>query len=406
VYFLIYKIFIGLLFVVMPFNKKAKEFYFKRTQKIGIQIEGSAVWIHASSVGEVNLSQTLVEKIMCEKDVILSVMTDTGLAQAQQMYKGCSRVHPIYFPLDNVRCINHILKRNKIELLILIETEIWPNLITQVSKCAKVMLVNGRISDKSIKSYKKLKFIFKRALSRIDFFLMQTQLDCERIIEIGALKSRVAVMGNLKYCLEIPQFSSVELELLKERFSLKNRKVITLGSTHEKEEAFFLTLFQEMKSNEKLFLVPRHITRLAEIESFLDKHGVEYTLFNSEVPQDKKVIIVNKMGVLRRLYALSDVCFVGGTLDETGGHNLLEPLYFKRLSLFGPNTRNAKEIARELKAKKLGIEFETVQEFRALIEESDQLLSCETQSRIEAFFSENSRALKIVEEQIRVLLVK
>lgn len=391
---------------MMIFNKKLKKFYFSHVKEEKIQTRGSVVWVHASSVGEVNLSETLVEKLSKQYEVILSVMTDTGLSQAQQLYQKNDRVIPFFFPLDNPRCIQKIVNRHTINLLILIETEIWPNLISIVSKKSKILLVNGRISDKSVKNYRRLKFLFSNALKNISFFLMQTENDRDRIIELGAAKESVLVMGNLKFCLEISQFSESELSQIVEKFTLANSKVIVLGSTHPKEEEFFLPILKELKESEKLFLVPRHINRIDEVLRMLQTNQINYSLFDGDVKKDAQIIVVNCMGVLRKLYAISDICFVGGTIDETGGHNLLEPLYYRRISLFGPNTLNVKEIATELKFRKLGIEFETPENFRNLIDTEAEWQNSEKKSEIVNFFEENIKALECVEIKIQELLEK
>lgn len=389
--------------IVMILRPKKRKFIEKRLNQNFdfLKSEKSYIWLHCSSVGEINLSDALIKKLLSERkeNILISVFTDTGYETAQNKYSKDERVKIIYFPLDSRGEIKNILKKIELKLLILIETEIWPNLISLAGKKGKVILVNGRISDKSFGKYLKFKRILSGTLKKIDHFYMQTELDGERIEAIGAENKKVSIVGNLKFDIELQNYSKEEKEELKNIIKANGRKIFVAGSTRTGEDEIILDAFKHL-SNYLLVLVPRHIERVERIENILIKRKIEYSKYSDCLEgKDKKsqVIIVDKMGVLRKFYSISDVAFVGGTLVNIGGHSLLEPLFYRKTPIFGKYLQNVKDIADEILKRGIGFKAETSEDIAVSIGEIDN--GHIKNEEIENFFKANQNvAQKIIDE--------
>jgi 3-deoxy-D-manno-octulosonic-acid transferase len=337
-----------------------------------------------SSVGEVNLSEPLVNRFLSEnKKVFITVVTDTGYELALKKYGDSLSV--FYFPLDNIFVLRKILSNINLKKLILVETEIWPNLINEAYKHGSISIINGRISDKSFKSYKKIHYFLKNILNKITYFIMQTELDADRIIALGASKDRVFNFGNLKFNIQLQNYSDYELLEIKNRFGIKNEKIFVAGSTREGEEKLILEVFSKLKGY-KLFIVPRHLNRIEEIE--VELGDTSYTLW-TEAKKNTDVILVDAMGELRRLYALSDIAFVGGTLVDVGGHSLLEPLFYMKFPIFGRFTQNVRDISTEIIKREIGYRVKSLDEFIEAIKKVEERI--EDNKEIVKFFDENKK---------------
>lgn len=396
------------LYMYMLINKDKREFFNRRfKQDFNFLEKDDYIWVHCSSMGEVNLSEALIKKLLLERkeQILLSVFTDTGMSNAKQKYKDNSRVKIIYFPLDKKNIIKEIISRINLKLLILIETEIWPNLITECSKSGKIIVVNGRISDKSFGKYMKFSSYLKNLFEKISGFYMQSILDSERIIEIGADKNRVETLGNLKFDIELERFSDSAIEEIKENICVDGREIFTAGSTRGGENEIILDVFEKMK-NTLLILVPRHLERVPDIEKLILERGksfLKYSEINSDNFQKTDIILVDKMGVLRKLYAISDITFVGGTLVNIGGHSLLEPLFYEKTPIFGKYLQNVKDISQEILKKDIGYKVENTDEFLMAIEDIRKNRGVKRE-KIKKFFSENSKVAEKVLERIDKLI--
>ncbi len=386
--------------IILPFfllSVKKRKFIAKRLFA-KYKVESKKYWwFHMASMGEVNLSYDLIKKIAdSNKNILLSVLTDTGMETAEKKYAKLENVKIIYFPLDDYWQIKKILKNIELEQLILIETEIWPNLINLCAKTAKISLVNGRISMKSLKRYKKLRFILKNILKKIDIFIMQTHIDKERIEVLGVDSKKIDVIGNLKFSIKLPGISKAQKNNLLKKISGGSDKIFVAGSTRSGEDEQILDVFREIKDY-KLILVPRHLERVKEIEELIQKYNYKYTKWTNiteENATESKIVLVDAIGVLRDLYQISDVAFVGGTLVNVGGHSLLEPLYYEKFPIFGEYTQNVAEIAKEIEKRKIGYRVKNKKEFLDAIDgiEKQELDSKE----IDLFFRENRDNLEKV----------
>jgi len=392
----------------MLVNKEKKEFFYKRiNQNLDILKKEEYIWVHCSSVGEVNLSEALVKKILSERKerVLLTVMTDTGMGTAKEKYKDNNRMDILYFPLDDRKVIRNILEKIEMKILILIETEIWPNLISESHKKGKVIIVNGRISDRSFGRYKKLSFYLKNLFKDVDKFYMQSKLDSEKIIEIGADKNRVETLGNLKFDIELEKYDEKTKDEFKKSLGVYQRKVFTAGSTRTGEYETIFKVFKKL-TNTLLILVPRHIERVPEIETLIKKEGMtykKYSKIDSDNFEKTDIILVDKIGVLRKLYSIADIAFVGGTLVDIGGHSLLEPLFYGKTPIFGPYLQNVKDISKEILKKNIGYKVENADEFLEAVNKIEKN-SDMYKKNIEIFFEENSKTAEKILVRIDKLL--
>jgi 3-deoxy-D-manno-octulosonic-acid transferase len=322
------------------------------------------IWIHAASVGEVICSIPLFKRIKKEYPdvpILLTTMTQTGNNTARALLPDADGF--LFFPFDHPLIIRRAIQKIGPRLLLIAETEIWPNLLRFCGKGKiPIFLFNGRISQKSLKGYLSFRSLFRSCLKSISLFLMQTEEDRRRIIEIGAPPDRTKVMGNLKFDQTFPPVTPEEKETMMNSLGLKGEEVLLIaGSTHAGEEEVLLGLFKKLKAKvPHLFLVvaPRHLDRLEEVEGILRREEVPWMRKTSLPPGEGQsvrgwqdfpsVILLDTLGELMRLYSLGTIVFIGGSLVPVGGHNPLEPLAFKKCVLFGPYMFNFLEISKRL----------------------------------------------------------
>ncbi|MGL4254568.1 MAG: 3-deoxy-D-manno-octulosonic acid transferase [Fusobacteriaceae bacterium] len=400
-YFLLYPI----LLILSLISGKKRKFFLKRFfQDLSFLKKEAVIMIHCSSMGETNLADPLIRRLLREREekILLSVFTDTGYENVKNRYSSEERVQIIRFPLDDYFLVKKTLKAVNLKMLIVVETEIWPNLIKQSSQEGKVMFINGRISDKSIESYRKFRFFLREIFKKTDYFFMQSEVDKDRIISLGAPAERVENIGNLKFSINFETYSEEELEKTKELITAENREIYVFGSTREYEEEKILPYLKNMKEKRLLIIVPRHLQRVNEIERVLEGNGFSHNKFSDLLQNGrdgkKNALIVDMMGVQRKFYALCHVAFVGGTLVNIGGHSLLEPLFYGKTPVFGPYLNNVKDISRELLLKGLGYEIKKGENFpiiaRTILDSEDKKI------KIEKLFRENSKTLEKIVEKI------
>lgn len=395
------------ILILMMIGGKKGEFLKKRLKQDFSSLKKEEyIWVHCSSVGEINLSETLIKKLLDNRKerILLTMFTDTGIGVARDKFVKNERVDIFYFPLDDRKNILDILKRIKLNLLILVETEIWPNLITEIGKKSKVIIVNGRISDRSFKRYQKLSSYLKKIFLYVDRFYMQSDEDSRRIIEIGAEKSRVETLGNLKFDISFQKYSDEERKELQSLFNVDSRKVFTAGSSRSGEYEILLGTFKNLK-NTLLVLVPRHIERTPKIEEIIKEYGFSYKKYSELESKKEKtdIIIVDKIGILRKIYSITDIAFVGGTLVNIGGHSLLEPLFYGKTPIFGPYLQNVKEISREILELGLGYKVTNVNEFLEAIKEIG-IKQESSSEKIRELFEKNNRTADKIVERIKKLI--
>src|SRR5215467_454997 len=325
-------------------------------ERLGIiprRVRGGArrcIWIHAVSVGEVLAISELARALrsdLSDHRVVISTTTDTGQKLAASRF-GSENV--FYFPLDFAFAVRRWFAALKPDLVILGETEFWPNFLRVASEQdARVAVVNARISDRSLRGYLRWGMLLSRVLRSVDVFLAQTPEDARRLIEIGAPDERVRVTGNLKFDVPPPRACDIVEQL---RTALENSHagpVLVCGSTVAGEEDMLVSAFHEVAKpypEMVMLLAPRHPERFEEVTRLLATNGVPFRK-RSEWHGESlhgSILLVDSIGELAGLYALADIAFVGGSLVRGGGHNIIEPAQHGVPVLVGEHTENFRDI--------------------------------------------------------------
>ncbi len=391
-YFFIYNL---LLFILLPFFVIVMLFFYLKKDKRSAGFFGKifpyfkdkiktdgGIWVHAVSIGEVSASINFIKLLReaTKKPVYLSVVTKTGYRYAKANLKDAVE-HIFYFPYDFMFSAEIAVRSARPSCFISIETEIWPNLIRIMkNKGIPVFIVNARLSESSYRTYLRLKAFFNYVFKDIDLAACISESYLERFLKLGVRRNNIVVTGNMKFDGAQPE----DIEKLKKEaiiygslmnIILETDKVIVAGSTHEGEEKLvldaFLKLTEKNGKNIKLILAPRHPERVKYVEALiLNTYKLPFIKL-SQLPHinnagsKKCLIIVDEVGVLSKLYSLASVAFVGGSMVNFGGHNLLEPLFFGKPVIFGKYIYNFQEIADEIISKNTGI---MVKDFNELYE--------------------------------------
>lgn len=330
------------------------------------------LWIHAASVGEAVIAENLVNYMSGRTGFSRFVITtNTDYTHSLLTRRLGERAHVLYLPFDLPCAINRFMKQSTFEGLVLVETELWPNLIWAAhARKIPVIVMNGRISDRTVKNYRTLSFFLRHVLSSIDLVLAQSREQADRFVSIGMDPSRVLDVGNLKYYrfFDHPQHGTAKENL------------ITFGSIKEKELPIILPLVEPLKKSfpdHSIYFAPRDLTLVNTMEEKLSGtlRVSRFSALNGGSSGATDVVIVDTMGDLMTIYSRSLLAFVGGSLAPYGGQNMLEPLFFATPVLFGPHIENFKEIADRILAARAGMLVhdgpELLEAIRALIESPD-----------------------------------
>jgi 3-deoxy-D-manno-octulosonic-acid transferase len=321
------------------------------------------IWFHAVSVGEVMAVKPIIEIISSrapERKIFLSTITNTGRETANKHLSSLATI--FFFPFDLLPFPFIALRRLKPSLLCLVETEIWPNLIFLARLLnIPIVLVNGRISDRSLLSLKALRFFFAPFLRQINL-LMQSERDERRAEMCGG--TNVKVLGNTKFDQVSGLRNAERLEGLRRVLGISEYEdVLLAGSTHPGEEEKILRAYWDVRLSYpdlRLIIAPRHPERIPQVEALLAREGFSFVR-RSSLPSltldPHAIILIDTVGELSTLYGLSTVSFVGGSLIPKGGHNILEPLVWGKPALFGPYMNNFRDIAELAKKEGVGIEI-------------------------------------------------
>ncbi|MBW1721535.1 MAG: 3-deoxy-D-manno-octulosonic acid transferase [Deltaproteobacteria bacterium] len=336
------------------------------------RIKGSPrIWMHAASLGEVKVASAIQRALfdaLPDCALIISTTTEHGRNLARETFP---RSTVIYAPIDVPFCVREGLSRVRPDIMVFLETEIWPAWITETHRRAvKIALVNGRISPRSLNSYLKLRPFFREVLKKIDAFSMIRQEDADRILSMGAPRERLRINGNAKYDLLTEQAEAGSEEKMRRTLGLRpSDQILVAGSTRDGEEDMILDAYMKIRENFPellLFLAPRHIQRAPEIEALVRKRGLEYRL-RSEMPGDgpnpnAPVVIMDTFGELFRLYSIATITFCGASLVPLGGQNPLEPAAWGKAPLYGPSMEDFLDAKEMLEAVGGGIEVSSAQD--------------------------------------------
>ena len=318
----------------------------------------NAMWFHVVSVGETNAAQPLIEHYLkLGQPVLVTNTTKTGQARAKSLFLKApyeSLFQAVYLPADQKNLIQAFYQKYQPKILVLVETEIWPNLIDQAKHFnVPCLLINARLSEKSAKGYAKVTSLTQGMLNGLDQLLAQDQATLERYINLGMSAKKSQVLGSIKFDIHAPKLFIQQAEQLKQAWNLTPRKIITLASTHAPEEQKLLTalkLYLSQSPELLVIVVPRHPERFDEV--FQLAQDLQLTTqrrsLGHSIAVDTQVYLADSMGEMWLWYALSQVCFVGGSLNEPGGgHNILEPIALHVPTVLGPNYFNFQSIVDE-----------------------------------------------------------
>jgi 3-deoxy-D-manno-octulosonic-acid transferase len=341
-------------------------------------LEGrSVIWVHAVSVGEVLAARPLFEGLVQahpQDALLISTVTPSGFQLASTQPHGAAAV--IYCPLDLRACVTRALAAIRPRALLLMESELWPVMIRLAKAQGTVVaVVNGRISPRAFRRYRWVTPWFQQTLNQVELFLMQTQLDADRIVHLGASPQKVRVVGSLKWDASLGSRPTEEaLHTTARRLGLNGRHaVLVAGSTHRGEERLLLQAFQTLRSRHphlRCIIAPRHLERLAEVEALVAGAGLTAARL-SAVPAGGAwdIGIVDTFGQLPTYYGLAHAVFVGGSLIPHGGQNPLEPASLGKPVVFGPSMHNFAEIAQQLLAHHAARQLQTPSELSAALQD-------------------------------------
>jgi 3-deoxy-D-manno-octulosonic-acid transferase len=347
-----------------------------------------AIWIHAVSVGEALSGVTLARRLKQaypDRPLVISTTTLTGQALARERMPFADEI--FYFPLDWAFCVRRAMRAVRPSVVIVLETEIWPNFL-RVARRRKVpvVFVSGRISDRSFARYRRFLGVFgfflrpflRDALANAAAFLMQSEKDAERVRALGAPAEKVRVSGNLKYDLELPAPTPISNWLATEARRTGRSPIIVAGSVVATEEPLALIAFGTLQGEHRkalLVLAPRKPECFESAAQFIDDSHRKFIRRSqlpvpgpsqngaltgeSSIPDDVTVILLDSIGELASLYRVADGAFVGGSLVESGGHNILEPAAFGRVPVFGPSMENFAEMAARFTAAEAAVQVES-----------------------------------------------
>jgi len=360
--FIIYDlIFLVFAFIYLPVYLCKRKFHPGFQMRLGILPNGlnldRPIWIHAVSVGEVMAVKNLVRELRIAypaQRFFISTVTPTGNKIARVIAKETDFVS--YFPLDLSFIVRSVVDKIKPSLFIIMETEIWPNLISCLyQKKIPIVLVNGRLSDRSFRGYLSIKFMLKPILNKINLFCVQTRSDAERLLRLGVSRDRIQITGNMKFDIKDYTDSKKDYTDYKLKLGLgPNEKLFIAASTHPGEEKIILGVYKNLLKefpDLRLLIAPRHPERATEIANLIKKFGFEaerVSLLNprtSEPTNPRTIFILDTVGELVYFYNIASIVFVGGSLIKKGGHNILEPASLGKPVIFGPYMFNFRDIA-------------------------------------------------------------
>lgn len=320
----------------------------------------NALWIHAVSVGETNAVQAVIEHYLQQgQPILLTNTTKTGQARANSLFNKPQYqqlFQAVFLPVDQKSVIDKFLAKYQPKVLALVETELWANLLHQTrAKGIPSLLLNGRLSAKSAEKYAKVPSLTRPMLQQLSFLLAQDLDTRKRFLELGMPEERIQVTGNLKFDLSVPEQFHHQIMVLRQQWNIKERYAITLASTHAPEEQQLLSrLAKHLQQHPELvcIVVPRHPERFNEVFNLSQQLGLRThrRSLGEDIQADTQVYLADSMGEMWLWYGLSRTCFVGGSLNETGGgHNILEPMLLSVPTVTGHKYHNFQTIVDELK---------------------------------------------------------
>lgn len=338
----------------------------------GFTKDDHVIMVHGVSVGETNALENLVKSIKREfpnSKLVYTTGTWTGQDLAKKKLSEYTDLIT-YFPADFPCVIRRFFEKINPNVVFIAETEIWPNFAIECKKQKiKLYNINGRISDSTFKTYDMFRFVFKPFLNLYSGIFTQSKDDNEKFLKLGANPETTKVMNNLKFDIAKPELTF--------DFDKSGARVLLAGSTHQGEDSIVFDTFKKLKnkhSDLKLIIAPRHLARVDEVKGLLEDFGFEYDLRSNNRANliDIDVLVLDTLGELGKMYAFSDVSFIGGSFNKTGGHNPLESIVFDKPVISGPSIHNFKDIYGIIRRAEAGFVVKNPEEF---YEVADKMLT-------------------------------
>ena len=345
-----------LLFILLR-SKSNTAYRLRLKERFGFlnkQYKQHGIVVHAASVGEVLALKSFVEQLLIkypDTPITFTTFTPTGSEQVTKLFGP--RVQHCYLPLDIFFATQLFLKKLKPQTIIFMETELWPNLVAQASsQNIKLLLINGRISSSSINSYKRLKWLIAPCLQRFDKILSQSEDNQDNLMLLGALPDHCIVSGNLKYDMLISsEITQKKAEL--SCFIPQDKMLWVMASTHQGDEEIVFDAFNKIKNDHPniiLTVVPRHPERFDQVITLAKRKGFNTCVRSKKdlLTEKSDVWVIDTLGELIALYGLAEIVTIGGSFSGIGGHNPLEPAWFKKPIIVGPNMANFSDIMQQM----------------------------------------------------------
>lgn len=332
------------------------------------------LWLHAVSVGEVLQIRPLMKLLTAQRpgwDFVITTTTRTGLDVAKKEF---SQHTVCYCPLDFSWAVRNAIVRLKPSAIVLVELELWPNLVLTANRLGiPLALINGRVSEKSFRGYCRIRPLVARLLRCFDLLAAQNSEYADRLLTLGAPSERLHLTGSIKFDGVKSDRLNPNTAELRQFFGLRNdEQVFIAGSTQAPEESFALDTWQSLRSefpNLRLILVPRHKERFEEVALLVTSRGLTLQRRSNPVRTTGDVLLLDTLGELGACWGLADIAFVGGSLTQRGGQNMLEPAAYGAAVLFGPNTWNFRDIVEQLLARDAARVVRSAPELTAAVRE-------------------------------------
>lgn len=386
--FLLYQILVGLIFLLsFPFllvlvlitgkhrrglAERLGIVSFRQSKPPGTK----RIWIHAASIGEVNAAQIIINRLVAlVPDISFVVTTMTVHGRDYCREKLGENIPCFLAPIDIPVIVDRFLYAMKPDAYVCLETELWPITIGKIKRSgAAMVLLNGRISDKSIAGYQRFRFIFKSVVRNFDEIAVIGRVDFDRFVLLGADPALIRITGNIKHDTVLPDDHPGIRKKYRDLLQVDGRTdVFIAGSTHDPEETLLLPIYERMikKHNQLWCIAPRHIDRLEQIKHTLDSRGIDYDLFSacrSGRPRQCSLILVDTFGDLAELYSIASFVFIGGSFTDYGGHNLMEAAIWDNVLFFGPFVQDFQEAADLLVKEGGGVSLQSAEELEEHLE--------------------------------------
>jgi 3-deoxy-D-manno-octulosonic-acid transferase len=340
------------------------------------------VWMHGASVGEMHALRPVAERFHARRPlapVVVSTVTETGQEAARASYPWAEQVR--YAPLDVPGAVARSVNAVGASVVALVETELWPNFLHAAAMRGRVVMINGRISDRTLGPARRFPGLYAWMLSHIDLLGMQTRQDADRVIALGADPGRVRVLGTSKFDEEVPLLNDAQRAEWRKTLGLGAHRVLIAGSTFPGEDEVAIAAFLAARARVpglRLLIAPRHIERAPDVARAAEAAGLRAARRSIGDAADAEVLIVDTFGELAALYGLADVAFIGKSLAEHGGQNLIQPMAHGVPVVYGPNMENFRDVAEQAEAAGAAIR---VPDATALAETIDALWTTDAARR-------------------------